>query len=227
MDKELDDLRMLLAESIAKEIEEFVGEDSPKDIREYFKNEFPKVSQEVMKFRSSLTNETDRGCALISASFLDHQLEKLIRSYLVNDNSILDNIFSNNGALGTFSSRIDIAYLLGLIGKKIHRDLHIIRKIRNEFGHNPEPISFETQSIQNRCSELYHNLTNNEGISSRTHFIRVVCGVLGDIKGKMVTVKHIDPESDLELTKEIKEFNLQFGELMLDNVLKKILDKNS
>ena len=223
---ETDDLRKLLATSIAEEIKESVIDDFPKDIQEYLKTGFQQVTQEAMRFRSTLTNETDRGCALISASFLDYRLEKLIRSYLINDEKILDNMFSYSGALGTFSSRIDMAYLLGLIGKKVNRDLHIIRKIRNEFGHNPEPISFETQSVQNRCLELYNNYFNYK-VSPRQNFIRVVCGIFGCIEGKIVNIKRITTEKDIEIDEEMKEVNTQFAELILNNVLNKVLDKEN
>ncbi|WP_460284854.1 hypothetical protein [Clostridium botulinum] len=43
----------------------------------------------------------------------------------------------------------------------------------------------------------------------------------------MVTVKHIDPESDLNLIKEKKEFNLQLGKLLISNVFLIALDKNN
>lgn len=223
----MDDIKKLIATSMAEEFNEFTKDILPKEAQVYMENELPKIMQETMKFRSSLTEETDRGCALISASFLDKQLEELIKSYLVNDTNIVNNIFSSNGALGTFSSRIDMAYLLGLIGKKARRDLHIIRKIRNEFGHNPEPISFDTQSIQNRCVELYYyNLTNydNDSISSRKRFIKSVCGILGRMKGKMIDINHIDLESDANFSKEKQKFNSELGLLIVTNSLKKVLD---
>jgi hypothetical protein len=41
----------------------------------------------VQKLRESLTPETDRGCALMSAAFLDERLMELIKANLVNDDS--------------------------------------------------------------------------------------------------------------------------------------------
>ncbi len=37
----------------------------------------PKID-EVLEFRSSLTGETDRGCALTAAAYLSDELEKLL-----------------------------------------------------------------------------------------------------------------------------------------------------
>ncbi len=54
---------------MAEEFNEFTKDILPKEAQVYMENELPKIMQETMKFRSSLTEETDRGCALISASF--------------------------------------------------------------------------------------------------------------------------------------------------------------
>jgi DNA-binding MltR family transcriptional regulator len=71
----------------------------------------------IMNFRRELTKETDRGCALMAASFLDYELEKLLREKLVGSKNHLDTLFEFNGPLGTFSSRIRLSYSLGLIPK--------------------------------------------------------------------------------------------------------------
>lgn len=81
---------------------------------------------DVMQFRSSLSPETDRGCALMAASFLDSELGDLLRSYVVDDRSVADEVFGQAKPLGTFSSRIDAAYLLGLISANARRDLHLL-----------------------------------------------------------------------------------------------------
>ena len=109
---------------------------------------------EVMEFRSSLTPETDRGCALMAAAFLDSELELLLRAFVVKNKKVEDEMFGQSKPIGAFSSRIDLAYLLGLISADTRRDLHLIRKIRNDFGHVHRPISFEDQAIVNRCHEL-------------------------------------------------------------------------
>lgn len=56
--------------------------------------------------------------------------------------------------MGSFSSRIDMAYLLGALTDNEYHDLHLIRRIRNKFGHVATQLSFDTQSIRSQCSEL-------------------------------------------------------------------------
>ena len=55
--------------------------------------------------------------------------------------------------LGTLSSRIDVCYLAKIINKDIHNELHLIRKIRNQFGHVAEEILFPPRKflIAVRC----------------------------------------------------------------------------
>lgn len=177
-----------------------------------------KALKEGFEFRKTLTSETDRGCALITGSYLDFRLQILLKNYFVNDKSITDTIFSNSGSLGTFSSRIDMAYLLGLISKNMHRDLHLIRKIRNDFGHDPSPISFETTSIKNRCLELKHNLLDIK-TSPRGHFIRVVCTLLGRIEAISDEITNIKPMSDTKIDTETKSLNTELTVTMLYSAL--------
>ena len=64
-------------------------------------------------------------------------------------------LFDGTGALATFSAKIDIAYAFGLIGTQERADLHIIRKIRNDFAHAVQyELSFLTEAIANRVRSL-------------------------------------------------------------------------
>ena len=48
----------------------------------------------------------------------------------------VDKLFEFNNALGNFSSKISMTYSLGLIEKIIKSDLHLVRKVPNEFAHD-------------------------------------------------------------------------------------------
>ncbi|MCJ8167641.1 hypothetical protein MKJ04_22555 [Pontibacter sp. E15-1] len=97
----------------------------PKEVVDYIK--------EVVHFRNQLTIETERGSALYATSYLEAVFDKLFRKKLIGNKKHLDELLSFNGALGTFSNNINISYSIGLRNKDIHNDLHIIRKVRNEF----------------------------------------------------------------------------------------------
>jgi len=98
---------------------------------------------------------SDRSCAVVVASMLDERLYSLLRLTLVPNASRHDSLFNGPSApLNSFSSKIDMAFRIGLFSDKFARDLHIIRKIRNSFAHSFEPQSFDTPNISNRVGEL-------------------------------------------------------------------------
>ncbi|MNV42121.1 hypothetical protein D3C71_1337810 [compost metagenome] len=153
---------------------------------------------EVADFRASLDPETDRGCVLMAASFLDSELELLLGNFVVNDSKVIEETFSQGKAVGTFSSRIDLAYLLGLIGKSARRDLHLIRKIRNAFGHTYRPLSFADQDISNRCRELTYTLRPDTD-PPRKHFVSAAVGALAIIHSAMHKRERITLRADPDL----------------------------
>src|SRR5690606_13031617 len=139
---------------------------------------------EVMDFRKSLDAETDRGCSLMAAAFLDTELETLIRSFLVDHRRTADDLLGQSKPIGTFSSRIDLSFMLGLISPLSRRDLHLVRKIRNIFGHTHLPIGFDDQDISNRCRELTHHLRDGSD-PPRKLFISSAVGLLAMMHSAM------------------------------------------
>ncbi|BCK33297.1 hypothetical protein VCSRO96_3117 [Vibrio cholerae] len=76
--------------------------------------------KKILEFRKTLNSETDRGCALMAAAYIDEKLGELLKAYLVDDPKIIERMFDFNGPFGTFSSRIDSTYSLGLLpGKEV------------------------------------------------------------------------------------------------------------
>jgi DNA-binding MltR family transcriptional regulator len=167
----------------------------------------------VTEFRQSLDPETDRGCALMAAAYLDSELEKLLRKYLVNNDAVQSQLFEHSGPLGSFSSRIDLAYLLGLIGRNAHRDLHLIRRIRNEFGHVPRPISFDDPQLASRCRELYHD-TIGKAVRPRTKFNRVVMGVLAILHGNFHRITPLEEARDIVIDDKFKKHTCELIETL-------------
>lgn len=163
---------------------------------------------EVQEFRETLSPETDRGCALMAAAFLDSQLEQLLRAAWVEDESALDEVLGQSRALGTFSSRIDMAYLVGLIGDQARRDFHLIRKIRNDFGHRPTPITFDTESIANRCNQLYYTFRPKEH-GPRSLFTSTVLGLLAIIHTAQHHVKRATQATDAPINDAIRRDRME------------------
>jgi DNA-binding MltR family transcriptional regulator len=107
------------------------------------------------EFMKEFEKESDRACVILSASMLDQALESLLKAYLVPLSSAEDELLDGAYApISTFSARIDLAYRLGLISTKFCHDLHLIRKIRNDFAHNITECNFENVSVHGKVSEL-------------------------------------------------------------------------
>lgn len=150
---------------------------------------------EVAEFRLSLRAETDRGCALMAGAFLDDQLVLLLRKVLVDEKALVDTLFDFSSSLGTFSARIDMCYALGIIPRDARRDLHLIRKIRNDFGHVARPLTFDDSRISSRCRELTY--VTRHGGTTRDLFTSAALGVCAIIHAATEESKHAEPASSV------------------------------
>ncbi len=155
---------------------------------------------DVKDFRLSLNAESDRGCALMAASFLDQELENIIRRFLVDSDNVFDELFGVSRPIGSFSARIDCAYMLGLIDSVIRRDLHLIRKIRNEFGHSAKPTTFEQQELASRCHKLSLNL-GEKGRPPRKKYVSAAVGVLAFLHTALHKKQRLVERQPIDLNK--------------------------
>jgi len=113
------------------------------------------------KFFESVKNlkkESDRGCIIVAAAWIDDDLETIISNFLLPKADKDDNLFHEGKPLGTFGAKIDIAYRLGLIQKDTRNVLHVLRKMRNDSAHKREINSFKVSSIKSRTIEFARGL---------------------------------------------------------------------
>ena len=157
--------------------------------------------EDVAEFRFSLDRETDRGCALLAVSYLEEELKFLLKKCLVERADVDKSIFSYNGPLGTFSSKIEMAFFLGKISNEVKKELHLLRKIRNEFGHSPKPIDFNFQAIKDRCNALNGSWKDNK-YKPRGHFTASACSILAIFHAEIYKTVH--PSE--------REFEFPYGE---------------
>ena len=68
--------------------------------------------------------------------------------------------------------------LLGLIPKSTWRDLHLIRRIRNDFAHSSAAITFSHEPIAARCRELTH-APMADPARPRARYLQGVMGAAG------------------------------------------------
>ena len=118
------------------------------------KKKYPNL-EKFWPYLDLLNKESDRGKVLISTGFLEEHLKEILLAFMLDVPQAEELLDGGNAPLATFSSRITACYALGLISKEEHDDLHLLRRIRNDFAHDIH-TSFETQSVINRCRELKH-----------------------------------------------------------------------
>lgn len=102
-----------------------------------------------------LAASDDRAAAIIVTTRLEDEIKELILSAMIDLNQTeTGNLFIGDKPLATFSAKIDIAYALGLIGKRARSDFTLIRLIRNVFAHARQHITFDKEEIAAACAKL-------------------------------------------------------------------------
>ena len=120
---------------------------------------------------NGLEKESDRAVVIIAVALFDEALLNLLKASLVPNPTTSDDLFdSPNAPFSTFSTKISVTHRLGLISKRMARDLHIIRKIRNQFAHNLSGCSFEDSSVKSRVIELIKGTKYNRESNPRTRY---------------------------------------------------------
>lgn len=105
--------------------------------------------------REEINDKSDRALVITIASILDVQLEKVLKTFFINDSKIDEKLFGSNSPLSTFSSKNSMCYYLGIISKYEYNTIEIIRKIRNKFAHEIETKNMsDNQSIVDLCDNL-------------------------------------------------------------------------
>jgi hypothetical protein len=116
---------------------------------------------------SKVGAESERGMTVLVAAELDRALEVVLKSYLA-PGKARDDLFSGGTPpLGTFSARINVARALHLIREDEYELLHLIRRIRNEFAHNPD-AAFATDRISSWLAALPERESGSDAKSKFT-----------------------------------------------------------
>ncbi|UZE93030.1 MAG: hypothetical protein IB617_02620 [Candidatus Nealsonbacteria bacterium] len=104
------------------------------------------------------SKETDRAAMILTASLIENTLTTLLKNYLVQVSTKDDELFDGPTApLSNFNSKVQFAHRLGLISQKLAHDLHIIRKIRNDFAHNVYGSNLESGVVKDLLTTLIYS----------------------------------------------------------------------
>ena len=111
-------------------------------------------TDEFISFVQEFDSETDQAAVILGAAKLDTLLYQLISKLLLPSTTSIDELLEGESPLGTFSSRINITYRLGLIDAAFAKALHLIRKIRNAFAHELSGCTLDSGAQRDRVKEL-------------------------------------------------------------------------
>ncbi|OJV11832.1 MAG: hypothetical protein BGO12_08400 [Verrucomicrobia bacterium 61-8] len=103
--------------------------------------------------------KNQRAAVIVGVAYLDLLLENILVNFFADDEKEVEALLKNDRPLGTYGSRISLAYCLGLFGKIIRDDLRLVGRIRNRFAHDFR-ASFEEERIKNWCLSLrWHEIS--------------------------------------------------------------------
>lgn len=119
----------------------------------------PKDLYESLRWRQDVDREfegaSDRAAAVVGAALLDAHLRDLFESVFSHDADLSALLEQTNASLQSLSAKSEMALALALISRREHRNLVIIRRIRNRFAHRIGQVSFSAPEISDRCAELH------------------------------------------------------------------------
>jgi DNA-binding MltR family transcriptional regulator len=161
-----------------------------------------------------LHNESDRGIALIMVAYLDDVLAGALRAALVDDKEAAEVLFGPHGSASSLSERINLAYMVGLIGPRMRDDMIILKDIRNAFAHYHHDVKFEDQDIDARChnfktlpkyrqdakasmNALRERLKVKEMSSARWVFCYATINLIVTLENLAKTLPHARPGTDV------------------------------
>ena len=98
---------------------------------------------------------SDRSCVIVAAAIIDHLLTEAVRSFLAPSPTAQDALLDGpNAPLGTFGARIDMAHRLCLLSAQGARDIHVIRRMRNDQAHSLEGRTFADPGLRDQVAHL-------------------------------------------------------------------------
>ena len=170
--------------------------------------------EDFNEFVEEFKGESDRAAVILGASKLDQLLGMILEKYLLPCTNSTDTLFENNGPLGTFSAKIDLAYRLGLIDSSFCRSIHLARKIRNSFAHEVYGASLNNGSHKDRVKSLVSLIKAHEWFSmiktnyfdgaddSRSDFSAAMGLMIVRLEGFLHHMKPLSPENTRSIAPE-------------------------
>lgn len=134
-----------------------------------------------------LNQQTESGHALVIAGIIEDELQKLLLSSMRElSSNLAERLFDGYGPLSTFAGKIDVAFALDLIDESVHRDLRVIKDIRNRFAHTTQFAFFNSPEISKLCEKLSNfRAKGDNGIVYRTRALECINTIKAAIDRKI------------------------------------------
>jgi len=167
------------------------------------------------KIQKELEEGNDRSLIIVGCALLEDSLEELIKLHLVEVEKNQEKLFSSNNPLCTFSSKIEIAFRLGIIDKTVKNIFSLLRKIRNDCAHNSEIINLNSSPFKDRVNLIRNHLAlhfKEPNLSERDVAVRTCMILNGCLCGSM---NNIDLQNTNFATKFSSSISVEESELQM------------
>lgn len=117
------------------------------------------VDEDTLLLMKTLFQESDRGCVLVGAAYLDDELELMLRTNFSNDEKTIKKTINllfkgGNAPLSSFWAKTNIAFALELINNETYSAINKVRELRNSFAHKAGPAILTDDSVAPIISKL-------------------------------------------------------------------------
>lgn len=115
----------------------------------------------VKKAVAVLRGESDRGAVLVAVAILDNVFADRLEQVFKHGNSIARERLMGR-TLNSFSSKVDLAFCLGIIPPQMYQDIQLLNKLRNKCAHGWENFAVSDDII----SEYIEPMVMKKAISA-------------------------------------------------------------
>jgi len=152
--------------------------------------------EKLTPYLAELAGQSDRACGIVAAAMLETLLEQMLRKRFVL--GMGDDLFVTYGPLSTFSAKVNTCAALGLVTALERRELHIVRRIRNDFAHDLHKSSFDEDPIRSYVKQLAVSRSKliGKATSCRRDFEAAVAVLLGFMLSHLKNTTPIETPRD-------------------------------
>jgi DNA-binding MltR family transcriptional regulator len=131
---------------------------------------------QLSDFLNQVDAESDRGVALLAASFVNAALRNCLLDHFTHAKPGRELLDDSNGPLAGLSAAAKACRALDIITDSQYERILIIRTLRNDFAHSWQPLDFSMPGVRKTLRQF--NMTAG---SSRGLFIAAVSDLLREL----------------------------------------------